>query len=300
MARNGQRDIFLVLDNDPTHNLTPRGKGRLSENRHRIDLHRLPPYSPMFNPMESVCKMTKRMATHNSFHKTARARDSAWRAAHATHPLLDWARGLVAGVAWVAAMELDELLRQIRAFRVCEGVLPLGPRPVLRASATARVLVVGQAPGTRVHATGIPWNDPSGDRLRSWLGMERHQFYDESRIAIVPMGLCYPGRGKGGDLPPRPECAKLWFGKLLPLMPEIRLTLLVGAYAQAYYLGQRCKATLAETVQAHEEYAPLFFPLPHPSPRNTLWLRNRPWFEAECVPLLRSRVALALDGSATS
>jgi len=191
-------------------------------------------------------------------------------------------------------MQLDDLLEQIRACRHCEGILPLGPRPVLRASATARLLVVGQAPGTRVHATGIPWNDPSGDRLRLWLGMDRQTFYDQSRIAIVPMGLCYPGKGSGGDLPPRPECAKLWFGKLLPLMPEIRLTLLVGAYAQAYYLGPRRKSTLAETVQSCEEYAPTYFPLPHPSPRNTRWLTLHPWFEAQCLPLLRQQVRTAL------
>jgi uracil-DNA glycosylase len=186
---------------------------------------------------------------------------------------------------------LDELLDEVRACRLCEGSLPLGPRPVLRASATARLLIVGQAPGTRVHETGIPWNDPSGDRLREWLAVDRETFYDEARIAIIPTGLCYPGRKGAGDAPPRPECAPRWHPRLLAALPRIELVLLVGQYAQAFYLGARRKATLAATVQAHEEYEPRFLPLPHPSPRNKLWLRRNPWFEAEVVPHLRRRVA---------
>lgn len=174
--------------------------------------------------------------------------------------------------------------------------MPLGPQPVLRASATARLLIVGQAPGTKVHATGIPWNDPSGDRLRDWLGLDRAQFYDEARIAIVPVGLCYPGRGKGGDSPPRPECAPLWHPPLRALMPDIGVTLLVGAYAQAYYLGLRRHKTLAETVAHWRDYLPQFIPLPHPSPRNRLWLRKHPWFEAEVVPAMRDRVQRLLRG----
>jgi len=184
---------------------------------------------------------------------------------------------------------LPELLNEIRACRICEDVLPLGPRPVLRASATARLLIVGQAPGTKVHATGIPWNDPSGDRLRQWLGMDRDTFYDETRIAIVPMGYCYPGGGKSGDLPPRPECAEHWLPRLLPLLPEIRLTLLIGQYAQAHYLKDRRKDSLTETVRAWKEYAPEFLPLPHPSPRNIRWFKAHPWFDRDVVPELRRR-----------
>jgi len=189
---------------------------------------------------------------------------------------------------------LEALLAEVRACRLCEAQLPLGPRPVLRAAATARLLIVGQAPGTRVHETGIPWNDPSGDRLRDWLDVDRSSFYDESRIAIIPTGLCYPGKANGGDAPPRPECAPRWHPKLLERLPAIELILLVGQYAQAYYLGPRRKATLAETVRAHREYGPRFLPLPHPSPRNKLWLRRNAWFEAEVVPTLRRRVAALL------
>jgi len=189
---------------------------------------------------------------------------------------------------------LDTLLSEIRACRLCEAHLPLGPRPVLRASSTARILIVGQAPGRRVHETGIPWNDPSGDRLRNWLDMTREQFYDERHIAIVPAGLCYPGSGQRGDAPPRPECAPLWHPQLRALMPKIQLTLLIGQYAQAYYLGKRRKKSLRETVQAYQDYLPEFLPLPHPSPRNQLWLKQNPWFEAEVIPLLRVQVAQAL------
>lgn len=190
--------------------------------------------------------------------------------------------------------KLDTLLADIHACRLCEAHLPLGPRPVLRASGTARLLIVGQAPGRRVHETGIPWNDPSGDRLRSWLQMTREQFYDPRHIAIVPAGLCYPGSGPRGDAPPRPECAPLWHPPLRALMPKIQLTLLIGQYAQAYYLGNRRKKSLRETVQAHHEYLPEFLPLPHPSPRNQLWLKQNPWFEQDVIPLLRMRVAQAL------
>jgi uracil-DNA glycosylase len=155
-------------------------------------------------------------------------------------------------------------------------------------------LIVGQAPGIRVHTTGIPWNDPSGDRLREWLQLDRATFYDEQRVAIIPMGFCYPGKGKSGDLPPRPECAPLWRPKLLPLLPNLQLTLLVGAYAQNYHLAGRRKATLTETVRAYQEYLPDIFPLPHPSPRNQFWLARNPWFAVECLPVLRQRVAASL------
>ena len=161
----------------------------------------------------------------------------------------------------------------------------------MRARATARLLIVGQAPGTRVHETGIPWNDPSGERLRRWLDVDRDVFYDEGRIAIVPMGLCYPGRDpKGGDNPPRPECAPLWHPPLRALLPGIALTLLVGSYAQAFYLGAGRKRSMSETVRAWRDFHPDFLPMPHPSWRNTAWLRKNPWFESELIPELRERV----------
>jgi uracil-DNA glycosylase len=189
------------------------------------------------------------------------------------------------------AETLDELLVRIRACRLCADHLPLGPRPVLRAAAAARLLIVGQAPGTRVHATGIPWNDRSGDRLREWLELDRDTFYDERRIAIVPTGLCYPGRAPGGgDLPPRPECAPTWFPPLRALLPEVRLTLLVGGYAQAAHLGDRCGRTVTATVQAWRKLQPDFLPLPHPSWRTIAWQRANPWFASELLPEARRLV----------
>jgi uracil-DNA glycosylase len=192
----------------------------------------------------------------------------------------------------VEAPPLEALLAEVRACRICEAHLPLGPRPVLRASPTARLLIVGQAPGTKVHQTGIPWNDPSGDRLRQWLALDRDAFYDERRIAIIPAGFCYPGRfERGGDRPPRPECAPQWHRRLRALLPDIELTLLVGQYAQALYLGDRREATLTETVRNWRAYLPTFLPTPHPSWRSTIWLKRNPWFDAEVVPELRRRVA---------
>lgn len=190
---------------------------------------------------------------------------------------------------------LADLLAEVRACQVCAAHLPNPPRPVLRAAEGARLLIVGQAPGRRVHETGIPWNDPSGDTLREWLQLSREQFYDESRIAIIPTAFCYPGKGTHGDLPPRPECAPLWHPRLRAALPEIRLTLLVGSHAQAYYLGARRKRTLSDTVWACREYLPDFLPLPHPSPRNRLWLRRRPWFETEMLPELRWQVRAVLN-----
>lgn len=187
---------------------------------------------------------------------------------------------------------LDDIAAEARACRVCAEHLPLGPRPVLRVRAGARLLVIGQAPGTRVHETGIPWNDRSGDRLRDWLGVDRDVFYDESRIAIVPMGLCYPGVDRnGGDRPPRPECAPLWHPRLLPLMPAVELTLLIGGYAHARYLGAARERTMTATVASWRRYAPAFLPLPHPSWRNTFWLKRNPWFAEDVLPYLRDRVA---------
>ncbi len=195
-----------------------------------------------------------------------------------------------------APATLDDLLTQIRACRLCAAQLPLGPRPVVRASASARILIIGQAPGTKVHASGVPWDDRSGERLRDWLGVDADMFYDERRIAIVPMGFCYPGTdAHGGDRPPRPECAPHWHPRIMPHLPRIGLTLLIGQYAQRAYLGPRRKASMTATVTAWHDYLPEFLPLPHPSWRNTAWLNRNPWFDAELVPVLRQRVRELLE-----
>jgi uracil-DNA glycosylase len=187
---------------------------------------------------------------------------------------------------------LEKLLVDIRACQICAADLPLGPRPVLRAQATARILIIGQAPGTRVHESGIPWNDKSGDRLRDWMAVDPDTFYDEARIAIVPMGFCYPGvLPKGGDKPPRPECAPAWHEALLGHLPTVELTLLAGQYAQAHYLGKRRQKTLTDTVRAWRDYGPDIIPLPHPSWRTAGWQKRQPWFDAEVLPELRRRVA---------
>lgn len=187
---------------------------------------------------------------------------------------------------------LEHLAEEARACTLCAAHLPLGPRPVFRVSGTARLLIIGQAPGTKVHHTGVPWNDPSGERLRGWLTMDRATFYDEGRIAIVPMGLCYPGRlPNGGDAPPRRECAPLWQTRFLSAMPAIRLTLLVGSYALAHVLG---KGPMSARVAAFRDHLPKYFPLPHPSWRTTAWERKNPWFQAEALPALRQAVADSL------
>lgn len=185
---------------------------------------------------------------------------------------------------------MDTLLAEIRSCNVCATHLPLGPRPVVQASASARLLIVGQAPSLTVHTTGVPWNDKSGEQLRRWLGIERDVFYDPSLVAIMPMGYCYPGRGSSGDLPPRKECAALWHERLLAQMKHIELTLLIGQYAQRHFLGSASKGGVTETVEAFAEYAPRFIPLPHPSPRNTGWFKHHPWFERDVLPVLRERV----------
>ena len=189
---------------------------------------------------------------------------------------------------------LSRVSAQAKACTVCARHLPYAPRPVFLVGAAARLLIVGQAPGRRVHETGIPWNDPSGDALREWLAMDRAAFYDSSRIAIVPAGLCYPGTVNGADLPPRPECAPAWQPRFRAALPGLRLTLLVGRYAQAYYLGTRRRESVAETVRAYRDYLPEFFPLPHPSWRNRLWLKNNPWFERRVIPALRECVAACI------
>lgn len=186
-------------------------------------------------------------------------------------------------------MPLAKLLNEIEACQLCAQVLPHQPRPVVRAASSARILIIGQAPGRRVHETGIPWNDPSGIRLREWLQVDDATFYDASQIAIMPMGFCFPGTGKSGDLPPRPECAAAWHERLLAELPQVELTLLIGQYAQARYLPDKPK-TLTETVQRWQDWAPRYFALPHPSPRNQLWLKKNPWFGEEVIPALRQQV----------
>ncbi|EHH1188777.1 uracil-DNA glycosylase family protein [Vibrio vulnificus] len=186
-------------------------------------------------------------------------------------------------------MPLEPLLTQIRACQVCASALPLGANPVVQAHSEAKILIIGQAPGTKVHHTSIPWNDASGNRLRAWLDIEKQTFYNPKQIAIMPMGFCYPGRGQSGDLPPRKECAPLWHEALLKHLPNIELTLLIGRYAQNRYLSNKPK-TLTETVQNWQAWLPDYLPLPHPSPRNTLWLRKNPWFEEQTVPYLRQQV----------
>lgn len=193
-------------------------------------------------------------------------------------------------------MSLDTLLAEVRACAVCAEHLPLGPRPTLRAQRSARLLIVGQAPGTKVHETGIPWNDPSGNRLRDWLAVDRDEFYNDAKIAIVPMGFCYPGRlPQGGDAPPRIECAPLWHARVLAELPNIELTLLVGSYAQAYYLKDRRGRTLGDTVADWRSFLPRFVPTPHPSWRTTAWQKKNPWFDAELLPDLRKRVRAILS-----
>lgn len=187
--------------------------------------------------------------------------------------------------------DLAALLAEVRACRVCEAALGFPPRPVVQAGAGARILIVGQAPGSRVHASGVPWDDDSGDRLRGWLGIDHATFYDPEAVALVPMGLCYPGKGQGGDLPPRRECAPLWHARLLAGMPNLKLTLLVGRYAQAAYLPRAFRGSMTEAVRRHAEMPAGLFPLPHPAWRSRLWMAKHPWFEAEVLPALQARVA---------
>lgn len=191
----------------------------------------------------------------------------------------------------------EELLRQVRNCTICASELPLGPKPVLQVSPQARILIVGQAPGRRAHESGLPFDDASGDRLREWLGISRAQFYDPAQVAVLPMGFCFPGSGKSGDLPPRPECAPAWRDKLMAHLPDIQLTLLLGQYAQQYHFG-RDKRTLTERVKNWQVTWPQIVALPHPSPRNNLWLKRNPWFETELLPELRNRVATLIENPA--
>jgi len=183
---------------------------------------------------------------------------------------------------------LTPLLKEISGCQICKGLIPQ-PNPVLRASSTSRILIIGQAPGTKVHASGIPWDDASGNRLRNWMGVDSETFYDEAKIAIVPMGFCYPGKGKSGDLPPRPECAPKWHESILDQLGDIRCTLLIGQYAQNYYIEDGYD-TLTERVRNWREHAPRSYVLPHPSPRNQIWLKKNAWFEEEVIPHLRESI----------
>jgi uracil-DNA glycosylase len=196
----------------------------------------------------------------------------------------------------MSSNNLPKLLAEIRGCRMCAAHLPHGPRPVLRASSTAKLCIIAQAPGLRVHETGLSFNDPSGDRLREWLNIDRDTFYDESRVAIVGVSFCFPGYdAHGGDKPPRRECADAWHEKLFAALPPFKLTLLVGSYAQSRYLGAAAKANMTETVRAWRDYGPRYIPLPHPSWRNNAWLKKNPWFADELLPHLRRRVARVLS-----
>jgi len=191
-------------------------------------------------------------------------------------------------------VEMNQLLSEIKNCSVCKEHLPFGPRPIVSAHLKSKIAIIGQAPGTKVHQTGVPWDDPSGKQLRKWLNVTDEQFYDERLLALIPMGFCYPGKGKSGDLPPRTECAPLWHQPLLDQMQELKLTILIGQYAQAHYLGNARKNTLTETVRNHRAYWPDFFVLPHPSPRNRFWLSKNPWFEEEVIPQLQKAVSSIL------
>lgn len=185
---------------------------------------------------------------------------------------------------------LHRLKQEISQCKLCEQHLPLGPNPVFRGNYSAKILIAGQAPGAAVHKTSIPFNDPSGVRLRQWMGVDEQTFYDEDKIAIIPMGFCYPGRGKSGDLPPRTECAETWREKLLSELPNIELVLAIGQYAQNYHLGTTKKKNLTETVKNWRQYMPQVLPLPHPSPRNNIWLKRNSWFESEVITELQKEI----------
>ena len=191
----------------------------------------------------------------------------------------------------MTAQKLDDLLLQVRACTICASDLPLGPKPIIQYSPKAPLLLIGQAPGIRVHESGIPWNDSSGKRLRNWLQLSEQVFYDDSKVAIMPMGFCYPGINlNGGDNPPRPECAKEWHSQILSTLLNVKFTLLIGQYANKFYLGNACKKTMTETVRCWQEYGPNYFPLPHPSWRNNAWINKNTWFSEFVLTAVRKRV----------
>ena len=185
---------------------------------------------------------------------------------------------------------MKELLLEIKKCKICAKHLDLGPRPVLSAHIESKIVIIGQAPGTKVHASGIPWDDPSGKQLRKWLAVSDNDFYDPKKFAIVPMGFCYPGKGKSGDLPPRPECAPQWHQSIFENMPNVEMVILIGMYAQNYYLKNTAKKTLTESVRNYKEYLPKYFVLPHPSPRNRFWLTKNQWFEEDILPKLKQLI----------
>lgn len=191
-------------------------------------------------------------------------------------------------------MPFIQLIESVRRCRLCEALLPLGPRPVLQINPRARILIAGQAPGRRVHETGVPFDDPSGGRLRDWMGISREVFYDATQIAILPMGFCYPGTGKSGDLPPRPECASAWREQMMHRLEDVRLTLVIGQYAQKWHLPS-LQRNLTETVRAWQDCGRGVIPLPHPSPRNNIWIKKNPWFVESLLPVLRQSVRDAID-----
>ncbi len=188
------------------------------------------------------------------------------------------------------ATNLPLLLKQVRACTLCSANMALGPKPVLQVDARARILIAGQAPGRKVHDSGVPFDDASGERLRQWMGVGRELFYDAGLVAILPMGFCYPGTGSSGDLPPRPECAPQWRRQLLDALPNIELTMVIGRYAQEWHLPNAPTSTVTDTVKAWRTLCPAIMPLPHPSPRNNVWLKANPWFIAEAVPVLQARI----------
>lgn len=187
---------------------------------------------------------------------------------------------------------MKALLHEIRKCTICADQLPHKPNPIVAFSNSSKLLIIGQAPGRRVHESSVPWDDPSGDQLRKWLNVDKESFYDTEKIALIPMGFCYPGHGKSGDLPPRSECAPAWHQKIMSQLKKVELTLLIGQYAQKYYLGEKFKTNLTDTVKAYEEYLPNLLPMPHPSPRNRIWVRKNEWFEKEIIPFLQEKVAL--------
>jgi uracil-DNA glycosylase len=190
---------------------------------------------------------------------------------------------------------MDLLLNDIRNCTNCKDFLPNLPKPIIQASALSKIMIIGQAPGQKVQNSGVPWDDASGDNLRKWLGIDKDIFYDDRYFALVPMGFCYPGTGKSGDLPPRKECAILWHEKVMKSLTEVKLILLVGQYSQGYYLGTKSKITLTETVRNYKDYLPVYFPLPHPSPRNNIWQKKNGWFGETVLPALKENVALIID-----
>lgn len=198
-------------------------------------------------------------------------------------------------MAQTTKAEFDKTVSKVRSCQLCAAHLPFGPRPVFQLDANSKILIAGQAPGRRVHDTGIPFDDPSGQRLRLWMGIDSEVFYDPRKVAILPMGFCYPGTGRSGDLPPRPECAIEWRVPLLELLRCAELTIVIGQYALDWHLGDAQKGSLTETVRNWKQYWPAVMPLPHPSPRNNIWLKKNPWFETEIVPTLQRKIESILS-----